>query len=64
MYDEKRAELTLQEAAAISKDVKTFELLLGELTELESRIQHSAEQSTSVCVGFHPCMLQSCPLLS
>ncbi|KAG0557311.1 hypothetical protein KC19_11G119200 [Ceratodon purpureus] len=36
------------EAGAASKNVKTFEQLMAELAELESRIQQSADQSASV----------------
>ena len=38
------------EAGAPSKNVKTFEQLMAELAELESRIQQSADQSASVRV--------------
>lgn len=45
LADEKTAE-----AGAGSRNVKTFEQLMAELAELESRIQHSAEQSASLRV--------------
>lgn len=38
------------DVGSASKNVKTFEQLMAELTELESRIQQSADQSASVRV--------------
>jgi hypothetical protein len=50
LADEKTAE-----AGAGSRNVKTFEQLMAELAELESRIQQSAEQSASLRVIILDC---------
>lgn len=48
--DEKSTEAAMLEADTTSKNVKTFEQLMAELAEMESRIQQSADQSASVRV--------------
>ena len=51
LYNEKVAQTALEEAGAASTNVKTFDELMKELAELESRIQQSADQSASVRVA-------------
>jgi hypothetical protein len=51
LYNEKVAQIALEEAGAASTNVKTFDELMKELAELESRIQQSADQSASVRVA-------------
>ena len=45
------AQTALEEAGAASTNVKTFDELMKELAELETRIQQSADQSASVRVA-------------
>jgi len=51
VYDEKAAKLALEEAATVSVEAETFEMLRSELAALESRVWQCAGQAGVDRVG-------------